>query len=181
MGSLLSCLWPSPLVFELTLSTHGEHALGVGLVRSTKVSVAAFKCCLLLAPSLEQSRILCRFGTCVIIAKRVVSLFEDGKLPRLFIQFTNCCCIGVWHYHCPFFGTSRSLLKRLVDSAVMLVLKNPSFVCVIECILEVLGYLFFTELLLNSVYNGHDSFDVSIKHVPFLQALERDGLVDWNC
>lgn len=45
--------------------------------------------------------------------------------------------------------------------------------------LEVFGDLLFAELLLNTVYNGHDPFNILVKNITLSEALEGDeALID---
>ena len=67
----------------------------------------------------------------------------------------------------------------MVDHPFMFTSERTPFASVMKSALKVFGYLFFAELLFNTVYNGHDSSNIMIKNITLSEALEGDkALID---
>ena len=62
----------------------------------------------------------------------------------------------------------------MVDHPFMFTSERTPFASVMKSALKVFGYLFFAELLFNTVYNGHYSFNILVKNVTLSEALEGD-------
>ena len=68
-----------------------------------------------------------------------------------------------------------ALHECLTDSCIMFHSLHSLHVGRVECLLEVFGYPFLTELLLYSIDDGHDSLDVFVKEFTFLETFECDN------
>lgn len=107
-----------------------------------------------------------------------VILGVNFRKLRLWIDIVFCkgSRICVWHYNTMLF-LSFKCWKLFLDELIVLNLFSTSLTSCWQGILKVFINLLLVKLLLNTVNDRHNSLDVLIKQIPFLQTLIRNNIV----
>ena len=121
------------------------------------------------------------------VVERVVAFLNRCKIQiaGLLIQIADDRGVGVRHHVAFALAVATLTCVLLCHSFAHLVImvnfQHTALVGTMERVLEVFGDLFLVELLLNTVDNCHDSFDVLVKDVAFLKTLKCNlTLFVWN-
>ena len=128
-----------------------------------------------------------RLGWCWQVVKRVVTLLNrcEIQIAGLLIQIADDRGVGVRH-HVAFSLAVATLTCVLLSHSfahqvIVVNFQHSALVSRMKRVLEVFSDLFLVELLLNTVDNRHDSFDVLVKNVALLKTLKSNlTLLVWN-